>query len=62
MRLWEEWGENLGKKYVVGGVLIYLSKPFGCVSHDLCSFKSCCIWCRWKLLFSSKSETTRSNQ
>ena len=35
IRLLEEWRENLDKKYVVGGVLMDLSKAFGCVSHDL---------------------------
>ena len=35
IRLLEEWGENLDKNYVVGGVLIELSKAFDCLPHDL---------------------------
>ena len=35
IRLLEEWRENLDKKYVVGGVLMDLSKAFDCVSDDL---------------------------
>ena len=33
--LLEEWRENLDKNYVVGGVLIDLSKASDCVPHDL---------------------------
>ena len=35
IRLLEEWRENLDKNYVVGGVLMDLSKAFNCVPHDL---------------------------
>ena len=35
IRLLEEWRENLDKNYVVGGILIDLSKAFDCVPHDL---------------------------
>ena len=35
IRLLEEWKENLDKNYVVGGVLMDLSKAFDCVPHDL---------------------------
>ena len=35
IRLLEEWRENLDKNYVVGGVLMDLSKAFDCVPHDL---------------------------
>ena len=35
IRLLEEWRENLDKNYVVGGVLIDLSKAFDCAHHDL---------------------------
>ena len=35
IRLLEEWRENLDKNYVVGGVLMDLSKAFDCVLHDL---------------------------
>ena len=31
----EQWTENLDKNYVVGGVLMDLSKPFDRVPHDL---------------------------
>ena len=34
-RLLEEWRKNLDDKYVVGGVLMDLSKAFDCVPHDL---------------------------
>ena len=34
IRLLEEWRENLDKSYVVGGVLMDLSKAFDCVPHD----------------------------
>ena len=34
-RLLEEWRENLDKNYVVGGVLMVLSKVFDCGPHDL---------------------------
>ena len=35
LRFLEEWREKLDKNYVVGGVLMDLSKAFCCVSHDL---------------------------
>ena len=35
MRLLEEWRHNLGNNYVVGAILIDLSKAFDCISHDL---------------------------
>ena len=35
LRFLEEWREKLDKNYVVGGVLMDLSKAFYCVSHDL---------------------------
>ena len=35
IRLLEEWRENLDKKYVVGGVLMDLSKACDCIPHDL---------------------------
>ena len=35
IRLLEEWRENLDKNYVVGGVLMDLSKAFDCIPHDL---------------------------
>ena len=35
MRLLEEWKNNLGKGYVVGAILLNLSKAFDCVPHDL---------------------------
>ena len=35
MRLLEEWKNSLDKNYVVGGVLMDLSKAFDCVPHDL---------------------------
>ena len=35
IRLLEGWRENLDKNYVVGGVLMDLSKDFDCVPHDL---------------------------
>ena len=35
IRLLEEWRENLDKNYVVGAVLMDLSKAFDCVPHDL---------------------------
>ena len=35
IRLLEEWRENLDKNYVVGGVLMDLSKAFDCVPHHL---------------------------
>ena len=34
VRYLEEWRENLGKNYIVGGVLMDLSKAFDCVPHD----------------------------
>ena len=34
IRLLEEWRENLDKNYVVGGVLMDLSKAFDCVPYD----------------------------
>ena len=35
IRLLEEWRENLDKNYVVGGVLMDLSKAVDCIPHDL---------------------------
>ena len=35
IRLLKEWTKNLDKNYVVGGVLMDLSKAFDCVPHDL---------------------------
>ena len=35
LRHLEEWRENLDKNYVVGGVLMDLSKAFDCVPHNL---------------------------
>ena len=35
IRLLQEWRENLDKNYVVGGVLMDLSKAFDCIPHDL---------------------------
>ena len=35
IRILEEWRENLDKNYVVGGVLMDLSKALDCVSFDL---------------------------
>ena len=35
IRLLEEWRENLDKNYVVGGVLMDLSKACDCVPHNL---------------------------
>ena len=35
MRLLEEWKNNLDKGYVVGAILLDLSKAFDCVPHDL---------------------------
>ena len=35
VRLIEEWRKNLDSKYFVGAVLMYLSKAFGCIPHDL---------------------------
>ena len=35
MRLIEEWKSKLDKNYVVGAVLLDLSKAFDCVPHDL---------------------------
>ena len=35
IRLLEEWRKCLDNNYVVGGVLIDLSKAFDCVPHDL---------------------------
>ena len=35
IRLLAEWRENSDKNYVVGGVLMNLSKAFDCVPHDL---------------------------
>ena len=34
-RLLKLWRENLHKNYVVGGLLMYQSKAFDCVLHDL---------------------------
>ena len=35
LRHLEEWRENLDENYVVGGVLMDLSKTFECVPHNL---------------------------
>ena len=35
MRLVEEWKSKLDKGYVVGAILMDLSKAFDCVPHDL---------------------------
>ena len=35
IRLIEEWKNNLDKNYVVGAVLMDLSKAFDCIPHDL---------------------------
>ena len=35
IRLLEEWRENIDKNYVVGEVLMELSKAFDCIPHDL---------------------------
>ena len=35
MRLIEEWRKNLDNNYLVGGVLMDLSKAFDCIPHDL---------------------------
>ena len=35
IRLLEEWRKGLVNNYVVGGVLMDLSKAFDCVPHDL---------------------------
>ena len=35
MRLIEEWKQKLDKNFVVGAVLMDLSKAFDCVQHDL---------------------------
>ena len=34
VRYLEEWRENLDKNYIVGGVLMDLSKASDCVPHD----------------------------
>ena len=34
-RLTEEWRKNLDDDYIVGGVLMDLSKAFDCIPHDL---------------------------
>ena len=35
IRLIEEWKSKLDKNYVVGAILMDLSKAFDCVPHDL---------------------------
>ena len=35
VRLFEEWKEKFDKNYIVGAVLMDLSKAFDCISHDL---------------------------
>ena len=35
IRLLKEWRKCLDNNYVVGGVLVNLSKAFDCVPHDL---------------------------
>ena len=35
IRLLEEWREKLDKKFIVGAVLMDLSKAFDCIPHDL---------------------------
>ena len=42
MRLIEEWKSKLDKGYVVGAILMDLSKVFDCVPHDLLQIT--CIW------------------
>ena len=34
-RLVEEWSERLDNNYIVGAILMDLSKAFDCISHDL---------------------------
>ena len=34
-RLVEEWEERLDNNYIVGAILMDLSKAFGCISHNL---------------------------
>ena len=34
-RLVEEWRERLDNNYIVGAILMNLSKAFDCISHDL---------------------------
>ena len=34
-RLVEEWRERLANNYIVGAILMDLSKAFDCISHDL---------------------------
>ena len=44
VRYLEEWRENLDKNYIVGGVLMDLSKASDCVPHDftnLLNWKQC---------------------
>ena len=35
IRLLEEWREKLDENFIVGAVLMDLSKAFGCIFHDL---------------------------
>ena len=35
MRLVEEWRERLHNKYIVGVILLDLSKAFDCIPHDV---------------------------
>ena len=66
IRLLAEWRENLGKNYVVGGVLMNLSKAFDCVPHDLLLAKLAAYDVDENfvtyIFLPPKSETMRANQ
>ena len=54
-RLIEEWRERLDNNYIVGAILMDLSKAFDCISHDLIIVKSAGYNIddtAWKLIFS----------